>query len=77
MPRMIALDRVPLFDKGVWKNVLNASQVALLWSLNAFGKRSPSYINQVMVTNPITLLWIQDSAGIDQKIDGWFGILEL
>lgn len=30
MPRMIASERVPLFDKGVLKNVLSASEVALL-----------------------------------------------
>ena len=56
MPRMIALERVPLSNRGILKNVLNVSQIAFLLNSDAFGKSSPLYINQLTVTNPITLL---------------------
>lgn len=74
---MIALERVPLFNKGVLKNVLNVSQVAFLLNSDAFGKSPPLYIYQLKVTNPITLLWIQGPVGMDQKINGWYKSLVL
>lgn len=77
MPRMIALERVPLFNRGILKNVLNVSQIAFLLNSDAFGKSSPLYINQLTVTNPITLLWIQGPIGMDQKINGWYRSLVL